>query len=155
MRKRLFVLAPMLFIALPALAGQFCSQQTTRGTWEYTCEGYLPLQGSPQLLPARLLGTCNVTKAGDWDCLGSANIGGIAVIEQTQDQGQVLQGHATNNADCTGKITYAQTIFGTKVADLNIRYVIWDGGDRISGLPVDGGQVLACSLHRISNSGSN
>jgi len=63
------------------------------------------------------------------------NLGGT-ILEQA------LDGQANNNADCTGTITYTQTIFGQPAPDLNIRYVIWDQGDRISGLPVDAGSVL-------------
>ena len=112
MKKIAFVLVPLCFVALPALAGQHCSPQTTRGSWAYTCDGYL----AGQILP------------------------------------QTLHGQANNNENCTGTITYTQTIFGQPAPDLNIRYVILDYGDTIKGLPVDQGQVLSCVLNRMSNS---
>ena len=63
---------------------------------------------------------------------------------------QALQGQANNEPNCTGTITYKQTIFGQPAPDLNIRYVILDNGDSIKGLPIDSGQVLSCVLNRIS-----
>jgi len=92
---------------------------------------------------SRLLATCTSSKTAYWSCQGTVNLGGT-ILEQA------LDGEANNTADCTGTITYTQTIFGQPAPDLNIRYVIWDQGDRISGLPVDAGSVLSCSLHRIT-----
>ena len=145
MRKSLFILAPLCFVALPVLAGGNCSQQTTRGFWAFTCDGYLSPAPEAPLLPARLLGTCNASKTAYWDCEGSANVAGQVPV-------QALHGQAHNNENCTGTITYTQTIFGQPAPDLNIRYVILDEGDKIKGLPIDPGQVLSCVLNRISTS---
>ena len=145
MRKIAFILVPLCFVALPALAGQNCSPQTTRGFWAYTCDGYLAPAPAAPLQPARILGTCNASKTAFWECEGSVNLAG-QILPQT------LHGQANNNENCTGTITYTQTIFGQPAPDLNIRYVILDNGDTIKGLPVDQGQVLSCVLNRMSNS---
>jgi hypothetical protein len=136
MRKSLFIFAPLCFIALPVLAANNCSPQTTRGSWQYTCDGYLsPPPPAPfQLFPARILGTCTASKTADWHCTGTVNFGGTIL-----DQG--LSGHA-----------YAQSINGYPAGPLEIRYVISDNGDTIKGLPISPDQVLSCLLNRTSNS---
>jgi len=66
---------------------------------------------------------------------------------------QILQGVATNLPNCTGTISYAHTLGGVSAGVLDIRFVIHDGGQAISGLPVNSGGVLSCSLKRIAGSG--
>ena len=147
MRKGLYVFAPLCFVALPVLAGGQCNPQTTRGTWQYTCDGYLvpPPPAPAALVPSRILGTCTASKTAYWSCDGTVNLGGT-ILQQG------LNGQATNNDDCTGTITYTQTIFGQPAPDLQIQYVISDSGDTIKGLPVSPNQVLSCLLNRTSNS---
>lgn len=144
--RRTSIAIALIVVAPAALGAPHCSDQTTKGYWEASCDGYLtPPPPAPQtLLPSRLLGTCTASKTGYFDCKGTVNLGGAVPIEQT------LQGQAQNNVDCTGTITYTQTINGHPAPDLNIRYVIRDNGDTINGLPIDPGQVLSCVLHRIS-----
>ena len=145
MKMSTFVLGLLCLVALPALAAPHCAPQTTQGYWEGTCDGYLtpPPPAPAVLVPSRLLATCTASKTAYWECKGTLNLGGT-ILEQA------LHGQANNNSDCTGTITYTQTIFGQPAPDLNIRYVIRDNGDTINGLPVDPGQVLSCVLHRIS-----
>ena len=88
--------------ASASAAAPLCTPQTTRGYWVYTCEGELPL---PEVTPVRLLGTCKATRDAYWTCEGSINLGGNVVPQQ-------LQGQANNEANCTGKITYANTVGG-------------------------------------------
>lgn len=123
-------------------AGPSCTQQTTRGTWVYTCEGQLPAPGPT---PTRMLGSCTASAAGLWTCSGNVNLGGQIVP-------QGLQGQAQNNPDCTGKITYNHTLGGAPAGTLEIQYVISGGGLAIDGLPTNSGGVLACSLRRIGGS---
>lgn len=145
MRNRLFILVPLCFVALPAIADQRCNQQTTRGFWAYACDGYLAPAADAPLEPARILGTCNASNTASWSCQGTVNLAG-------QTLPQTLHGQANNNANCTGTITYTQTIFGQPAPNLDIQYVILDQGDKIKGLPIDPGQVLSCVLDRISTS---
>lgn len=145
MKRIACVVVPLCFVAMPAFAGQSCSQQTTRGFWAFTCDGYLAPAPAAPLQPARSLGTCNISKTGYAECEGTANVGGTILL-------QALHGQAYNEQNCTGTVTYTQTIFGQPAPDLNVRYVILDNGDMIKGLPVDPGQVLSCVLNRMSNS---
>jgi len=147
MSKFVFIFVPLCFVALPALAGSNCSQQTTRGSWQYTCDGYLVPPSAPptELVPSRILGTCTASKMAYWNCEGTVNLGGT-ILEQA------LHGQAVNTDDCTGTITYTQTIFGQPAPELKIQYVISDNGDTIKGLPVSPNQVLSCLLNRTSNS---
>jgi hypothetical protein len=145
MKIGMLVLGFLLVAAPPVSAAPYCGPQTTRGYWEFTCDGYLtpPPPAPAVLVPSRLLGTCTASKTAYWDCEGTVNLGGT-ILEQE------LHGQAINASDCTGTITYTQTIFGQPAPDLNVRYVIRDDGATINGLPVDSGQVLSCVLHRIS-----
>jgi hypothetical protein len=148
MRKSLVLIAALALNATPALADPACTAQTTRGFWGWTCDGYLaPAPGAP-LVPTRIMGTCNASRTAYWDCEGSVNLGG-QVLPQT------LKGQAVVNGDCTGTITYAQTIFGQPVPDLHIRYYITDQGDGIKGLPTDPNQVLSCVLNRLDKNAND
>lgn len=137
--KNLPVALVLSVVAPSVLASPACTQQLTRGAWVYTCEGTLP---TPSPTPTRLLGTCNASKSAYWTCEGSANLGGTIIP-------QSLQGQANNNADCTGTISYTQTLGGNPAGTLDIQYVISEGGNAINGLPVNSGGVLSCSLKRI------
>jgi hypothetical protein len=74
-----------------------------------------------------LLGTCSASDTAYRTCPGRFNIGGVVV-----QQGQTLKGQANNSEDCTGFISYQTAVFGQPGPNLDIRYVIWDDGDRIS-----------------------
>ena len=80
-----------------------------------------------------------------WDCTATVNLGGQIVSQE-------LHGQAQNSADCTGVITYEQSLGGRPAGQLKINYIIFDQGDTIQGLPTNSGGVLACSLKRISSS---
>jgi hypothetical protein len=136
------VLAIPCLIATPVLATQACDALTTRGFYGFTCDGYLAPVPGTSLQPARSLGTCNADRSGIFTCEATVNVAG-------QPLQQALRGQAVTNADCTGTITYQQTISGHPVPDLHIRYFVLNDGDTIKGLPLDSGQVLSCTLKRI------
>lgn len=139
MSKRLLIGVILGVGASTALAGMPCHQQTTRGTWAYTCEGTLP---TPSPTSTRMLGTCVASKSAYWNCEGNVNLGGQIIPHS-------LQGQASNNANCTGFISYAHTLGGVPAGTLDITYVIANNGNELSGLPVNSGGVLSCSLKRI------
>lgn len=143
MKRTLITFAILSTVALPVLAEPSCRAKTTRGFWAATCDGYLALGPGAPLQPTRILGTCNATATEFWTCEASVNVAG-------QVFPQALQGQANTEPNCTGTITYTQTISGQPAPDLNIRYVVLDNGDSIKGLPIDPGQVLSCVLNRIS-----
>lgn len=127
-------------VAPPAWAGPPpCSAQTTRGAWMYTCEGTLP---APAQTATRILGNCTASKTGYFSCTGTVNLGG-----QILSQG--LLGQATTLPNCTGTISYNQTIAGYPAPNLDINYVVSEGGSAINGLPTNSGGVLSCTLKRI------
>ena len=126
-------------VSLSAFAGTKCEQDTTQGTWVYVCEGSLP---TPTQTPTRILGRCASTKQAFWSCEGTVNLGGQIIA-------QSLRGQANNLPNCTGTISYAQTLGGAPAGTLDIQYVISEKGDVINGLPVNSGGVLSCSLRRI------
>lgn len=140
MNTRSLVALATLAAASAAHAAPQCTQQTTRGTWMYTCEGTLP---APSPTPTRILGTCTGSPSGYFTCAGSVNLGGQIIA-------QGLIGQAINLPNCTGTISYAQTLGGAPAGTLDIQYVISEGGGAINGLPVNSGGVLACVLKRIS-----
>lgn len=140
--NRLAHLAIVLCAFAPAAyAAPRCDQDTTQGTWVYTCEGTLP---TPNQTETRILGRCSANRTGYFTCAGNANVGGQIVA-------QALQGQANSNANCTGRIVYAQTLGGAPAGTLDIQYVISEKGDAIDGLPTNSGGVLSCRLKRIGN----
>ena len=141
MNKRSYLALAFCAAASSAFATPKCDQETTQGTWVYTCEGTLP---APSATPTRILGRCTTSRSAFWNCEGTANVGG-------QILSQILHGQANNLPNCTGRIVYAQTLGGAPAGTLDIQYVIYDKGDAISGLPVNSGGVLSCTLKRIGN----
>jgi hypothetical protein len=105
----------------------------------YTCEGTLP---TPAQTATRILGSCTASKTGYFNCSGTVNLGG-----QILSQG--LQGQATTLPNCTGTISYTQTVAGYPAPNLDINYVVTESGGAINGLPTNSGGVLSCSLKRI------
>ena len=134
-------LAAVCFATLTASASPApsCNAQTTRGAWMYMCEGTLP---SPGQTATRILGSCTSSKTGYFSCTGTVNLGG-----QILSQG--LQGQATTLPNCTGTISYIQTVAGYPAPNLDINYVVSEGGNAINGLPTNSGGVLSCTLKRI------
>jgi hypothetical protein len=144
MKTLTLLLTVLCLIATPALAGEACNAATTRGFYGFTCDGYLAPAAGVSLQFARSLGTCSADRHGVFTCEATVNVAGQPLV-------QGLTGQSVTNADCTGTITYQQTIFGQPVPDLHIRYFVLDDGDTIKGLPLDSGQVLSCVLKRIRN----
>lgn len=123
---------------VPTRAGT-CNAATTTGAWVYTCEGTLP---APTQTNTRILGNCTASRTGYFSCTGTVNLGG-----QILSQG--LNGQATTLQNCTGTISYAQTVGGYPAPNLDITYVVSQVGGVINGLPTNSGGVLACTLKRI------
>ena len=82
------------------------------------------------------------------ECKGTANVGGTILL-------QGLYGQANNDQNCTGSITYTQTIIGHRGPRSESPVCDTGNGDMIKGLPVDPDQVLSCLLNRTSNSDGN
>jgi hypothetical protein len=141
MHKQLLVGLILCAGVSSAFAAPACNQQTTRGSWVYICEGTIPTAPG-ESASARILGTCNASRLGFFNCTGYVNLGDGPIP-------QTLQGQANNNADCTGTISYTQTLGGAPAGTLDIDYVVSEGGTAINGLPVNPGALLSCTLKRI------
>jgi hypothetical protein len=131
-------------LATNAAGGQQCTARTTVGRYLVVCEGFLsPAPNSP-LVPARELATVNADSSGTFK-----STDGILALGGTILHGTAI-GTGVTNPDCTGTITYAQTINGQAAPDLHISYVVSKNGDAIDGIIVDPGSVFSCRLTRIS-----
>jgi hypothetical protein len=97
------------------------------------------------LAPARILGTATADDNGTFTGGGTISLGGPATLTQA------LTGTERLNRDCTGTITYTQTINGQPAPPLDITFIVSEHGDRINGLPAVPGAVLSCRLKRLSN----
>lgn len=135
----------MLFLAPNVAGAQQCSARTTVGRYLVLCEGFLsPAPNSP-LVPARELATVSADASGTFK---SAN--GILTLGGTVVHSAVI-GTGVTKPDCTGTITYQQTINGQAAPDLHIAYVVSKNGDAIDGIVVDPGSVFSCHLTRFAD----
>jgi hypothetical protein len=144
MKKHLIASLGLFAAVSSAMAGPpgsppQCNAQTTKGNWVYTCEGTLP---APTQTNTRILGNCSASKSGYFSCQGTVNLGGLILS-------QGLNGQAYTLPNCTGMISYTQTVGGGPAPALDINYVVSEGGDVINGLPTNSGGVLSCRLKRI------
>lgn len=95
------------------------------------------------LVPAKLL---SVTTGDDRGTFRAANgklsVGGT-ILEQSVIGTEVL------NSDCTGTITYTQTIDGQPAPPIHDAFVVSKNGDRIDGISRDPGAVFSWHLTRL------
>jgi hypothetical protein len=129
--------------ALPVSAASSCTSKDVQGYRGFVCEGYASLApGAPQL-PVRILGTCVATDAGDFSRDGAANLSGTVLPIHLEGPGMI-------EPDCTGRITYRQTIAGQPAPDVTVALVVFDRGDAIKSMSLSSTGVLACVSERIS-----
>jgi hypothetical protein len=134
----------LLFSKSSTLAAQdYCSTSTTVGKYLVVCDGYLTPAPNAPLTPAKLLAVASSDFAGEHNGTGTASIGGLIVTQQ-------VTGTAKVNPDCTGSVTYAQTINGQPGQPLSFTFVISENGNRLDGLSTNPGSVLSCVLTRTS-----
>jgi hypothetical protein len=138
----LFALLAVLLTASSVRAQQ-CSAKTTVGRYVVVCEGYLTPGPNAPLTVAKELAVVTADATGTFKGTGTLSLGG-AIVEQA------VNGVAVISSDCTGTITYHQTIDGQPVPDFHDTFVITEGGDRIDGMATDPGSVFSCRLLRIS-----
>jgi hypothetical protein len=148
-----FVVAVISMMALlaPAWAQSgACSTATIHGTYSVTCSGYLsPAQGAPQV-PISLIGTGKSDYGGNFAGTGKVSLGG-AILDFTAKTS--ASAPAVVNSDCTGTITYIQTIGGQAAPLLNIVFHVLDGGKTMVGMGVDAGATMSCTLRLMSYAG--
>lgn len=148
MKSKLNVVAYLaLLTALLCASGleaQVCSTLTTVGRYSVVCDGYLTPAANAPLTPAKILGIVTANDDGVFNGSATVSLGGTIVP-------QTVTGPATINKDCSGSITYAQTLGGQAGPPLDITFVVSQEGNRIDGLATDTGAVLSCVLRRLSN----
>jgi len=137
----LFAFAFSMFTA--ALQAQTCSTRTTSGRYAVVCDGYLTPDPNSPMVPAKELATVTADENGNFQSNdGKISLGGT-IVSQTVTGTEVL------NPDCTGSITFTQTIDGQPAPPLSIVFVAKRHGAEIDGLAVDPGTVFSCRLTRI------
>lgn len=90
-------------------------------------------------MPAKTLAIATADNSGNFNGSGTVSVGGVTVT-------QTLTGTEQINSDCTGTITYSQTINGQPGPPINISFVVSEGGDQIDGLVTDAGNTFSCKL---------
>jgi hypothetical protein len=97
-----------LFVALSAAqakAQDKCSNRTTTGKYVVVCNGFLSPAPNAPLVPAKELALAVGDRSGTFTATGTISVGGT-ILKAT------LKGTKQLNPDCTGTITYQQTING-------------------------------------------
>ena len=133
-----------LFVALSAAQAKDqdkCSTRTTTGKYVVVCDGFLAPAPNAPLVPAKELAVSVADRSGTFTGVGTISVGGT-ILQQT------VKGTEQLNPDCTGSITYQQTINGQQGPPLDITFVVSQDGDIIDGLVTDPGAVFACRLTR-------
>jgi hypothetical protein len=138
----LFVV-PTVLLAASTMRAQQCSAKTTVGRYVVICEGYLTPGPNAPLTFAKELGVATGDATGTFKGTGTLSLGG-EILEHA------VNGVAVISPDCTGTITYHQSIDGQPAPDFHDTFVISEGGDRIDGMATDPGSVFSCKLRRIS-----
>jgi hypothetical protein len=139
-------LASMLAFGIMAKAQGVCSASGIAGTYVVKCSGYLTPGPNAPMVPATLLGKAVGERNGNWSGNGGTlSIGGTIV---TQDVKSV--GPAEVKPDCTGSITYSQTINGQSAPNIHFNFIVGKNSDVIDGIGTDPGSVFACTLTRVS-----
>jgi hypothetical protein len=133
----------LLLLTASSVHAQQCTTRTTAGRYLVRCEGFLALGPGAPMMPAKTLAIATADSNGNFTGRGTVSVGGT-ILQQT------LTGAEQINPDCTGTITYSQTINNQSGPPINITFVVTDGGDKIDGLVTDAGSTFACKLTRIS-----
>jgi hypothetical protein len=109
----------LLFGKSSILAAQdSCSSSTTVGKYLVVCNGYLTPAPNAPLSPAKVLSVASSNFAGEITGTGTVSIGGQLVAQQVTGTEKV-------NPDCTGTVTYTQTINGQQGPPLSFTFVIF------------------------------
>ena len=138
-----------LGLSVFAKAQDACTASGIAGTYVVTCNGYISAAANAPLLPATLLASANAAKNGQWSGTGTLSLGGSIV---TQDVKSV--GPAQVNPDCTGSITYSQTIDGQPAPDIHFNFIVGRESQKLNGISTDPGTVFSCTLTRVGKSPS-
>jgi hypothetical protein len=135
--------ALLCFGVIPVLAQGVCSEQTVRGTYGLSCEGYLTPAPGAGLVPVTILGTCKQNATGQATCQTKLSLAGTILDQE-------VAGQLSVQSDCTGSSTLTQKIQGQPAPTLHMRFFILDSGKHLKAMALDEGTVLKCTKDRIS-----
>jgi hypothetical protein len=139
----LFIFAFAVCMFSATLQAQTCSTRTTIGRYAVVCDGYLTPGPDSPMVPAKELATVTADENGNFQSNdGKISLGGTIVS-------QAVIGTEVLNPDCTGSITFTQTIDGQPAPPLSIVFVVKRHGSEIDGLSINPGTVFSCRLTRI------
>ena len=146
LRTSLFVAGLLLLFGTGSklAAAESCTTSTTVGKYIVVCDGYLTPGPNAPLTPAKVLSVGSSNFAGEINATGTVNLGGVIVKQQVTGTEKV-------NSDCTGSVTYNQTINGQQAGSISFTFVVSENGNRIDGLSTDPGSALSCVLTRTSH----
>jgi hypothetical protein len=136
--KSCLVLVAFTLLASSAVAQNKCTVKTVHARYATTCEGSVATVAGGALLPFTLLGTCSADSTGFFTCNGTESFNGVVV--PAVDTGQSIV-----NSDCTGQITYNK---GT-ASELDINFLILNGGKELRGMLQNAGTAVQCDLVRM------
>ena len=98
------------------------------------------------MVPSALLAKATADKDGNWSGTGGTlSLGGAIVTQDVQSVGP-----AQVNPDCTGNITYSQTINGQPAPNIHFNFIVEKDSEVIDGIGSDPGTVFSCTLTRVS-----
>jgi len=143
--KSVSILVSVVFaLVVGAAAQEKCSADTTAGNYDVKCSGFLSPGPNAPMVPATLLSKASADADGNWSGSGTLSLGGTIVTQDVQSVGPTH-----TNPDCTGSITYSQTINGQPGPDIHFNYIVGKNGDVIDGIGTDPGSVFSCTLARV------
>lgn len=128
-------------VGIGTMQAQTCSTATNKGRYLVVCDGYLTPAPNAPMVPAKILSVATSEYSGQITATGTVSIGG-QIITQT------VSGTETVRPDCTGTVTYSQTLNGQPGPPVHFAFVISEFGNRIDGIGTDPGSVLSCVLTR-------
>jgi hypothetical protein len=128
-----------------ANAQEKCSVAANVGTYAVKCNGYLTPRPNAPMVPATGLSKAVADKDGNWSGSGTLSLGGAIVTQNVQSVRPAMV-----NPDCTGSLTYSQTINGQPAPDIHFNFIVEKNSDVIDGIGTDPGSVFSCTLTRIS-----
>jgi len=150
MKIRILIIAGGLVIqgllaTTSAVGAQQCTARTTIGRYKVVCDGFLTPGPNSPLVPAKELATVVSDSSGTFKSSdGILSLGGVIL-------NSAVIGTAVTKPDCTGTITYQQTVDGQPAPDLHLAYVVSRNGGAIDGIDTDPGAVFSCHLTRIAD----
>jgi hypothetical protein len=138
------ILVAVFAVNVVGNAQEKCSVGASAGTYVVKCNGYLTPGPNAPMVPATGLAKAVADKDGNWSGSGTLSLGGAILSQKVQSVRP-----AQVNPDCTGSLTYSQTIDGQPAPDIHFNFIVGEDSDVIDGIGTDPGSVFSCTLKRL------